>query len=73
MGRQASDKTMLVSERRMNRRLTAELATLRAGLNEYRARTTRAEQELAEWKRRFDELLKLRVDVTRGSAPAEHP
>jgi hypothetical protein len=63
MGRQASDKTLYTTERRTNKRLMAEMAALRAQLEGYRFRATRAEQEAAEWKRRFDELLKLRVDV----------
>jgi hypothetical protein len=61
--RQPSEKTQLATLRRDLRQSDSELRIVRAALTEYRARATKAEQELAEWKRRFDELLKLRVDV----------
>lgn len=57
MAREASDATKL-------RHATRELNEMRGWLrdekqlaNEYRARATKAEQEVAEWKRRFDLLL----------------
>jgi ribosomal protein L10 len=61
--RQPSEKTQLATLRRDLRQSDSELRIVRAALTEYLARATKAEQELAEWKRRFDELLKLRVDV----------
>lgn len=35
------------------------LTTMRADRDAYRIRATKAEQEVAEWKRRFDALLKI--------------
>jgi hypothetical protein len=74
VGRQASDKTLLLGEKRLVKRLREEMREVQDQLFNYRQRATKAEQELADWKRRFDELLRLRVDVTPPSAsPAQEP
>jgi molecular chaperone GrpE (heat shock protein) len=39
-------------------RVRAELNKLRTEVDAYRARATKAEQECAEWKARFDVLLR---------------
>lgn len=57
VGRQASDKTLLASERRLVKRLREEMRQVQMSLTHYRGRATQAEQELAEWKQRFDKLL----------------
>lgn len=64
MAKSPSEKTQLTAARRVLRELERERNTLRIERDTYRARATKAEQELAEWKGRFDELLKLRVDVS---------
>lgn len=61
MGRQPSDKTLLATERRENKRLRQELNALRLVESGYRARATKAEQEVSEWKRRFDDLLRVKT------------
>lgn len=66
MGRQASDKTMLASERRLVRRLRTEMAEVQTALNTYRFRATKAEQELVEWKKRFDLLLARTPQLSAG-------
>lgn len=66
MGREPSEKTQLANARRENKRLDTELRASRSMTEHFRLRATKAEQETAEWKRRFDELLKLRVDVSAG-------
>ena len=40
-------------------RQEADLLSARTYRDTYRARATQAEQEIAEWKRRFDALLKI--------------
>lgn len=57
VGRQASDKTLLLAERRLVKRLREEMREVQDQLFNYRQRATKAEQELAEWKKRFDNLL----------------
>lgn len=63
MSRAPSEKTMLVSARREIARLRAELKSARDMSQLYRTRATQAEQELAEWKARFDKLLEFRKEV----------
>lgn len=58
MGRAASPETQLRSARSEIKELQHLLDQQGRALTEYRARTTRAEQEVAEWKGRFDLLLK---------------
>ena len=41
-----------------------------ASLEQYRSRATKAEQEVAEWKRRFDDLLRLRPGVQTVGIPS---
>ena len=45
-------------------------ANAMASLEQYRSRATRAEQEVAEWKRRFDDLLRLRHGVQTVGVPS---
>jgi multidrug resistance efflux pump len=61
-----SEKTQLAAARREIRRLTDEWKRASASVAEYRARATKAEQELAEWKRRFDLLLSRTPQLSAG-------
>lgn len=67
MGRPASDKTLLASERRTNRRLMKDMHSVVRERDSYRIRATKAEQELAEWKKRFDLLLARTPQVSAGA------
>ncbi len=58
MSRQPSDATLLRQAKSELRDMTRQRDALRAETFELRTRTNRAEQELAEWKQRFDLLLK---------------
>jgi hypothetical protein len=60
MSKAPSEKTLLKRERSLNVSLTKQLNTARIECGSYRVRATKAEQEVAEWKARFDELLKFR-------------
>ena len=60
MSRLPSEKTQLASARREIRFLTQQRETVKAEREHYRVRATKAEQELAEWKARFDKLLEFR-------------
>jgi hypothetical protein len=66
-----SEKTQLIAARRQIKQLEYELSGSRLDCTKYRARATTAEKEVAEWKARFDELLKLRVDVKHPSASGD--
>lgn len=66
--RKPSDKTALATERRTSRRLQQECASFSYQLGLWRDRAVKAEKELAEWKSRFDELLKLSVQRATGEA-----
>lgn len=57
MSRVPSDATMLRNARREIRDLEKHLAGTVKDRETYRIRATKAEQECAEWKRRFDLLL----------------
>lgn len=57
MARPPSPETQLRTTRALIRGLEKELARARQQVTDYRARATKAEQESAEWKRRFDILL----------------
>lgn len=57
MGRVASPETQLRVARADIRRLSAELQQVSKQMGVYRVRATLAEQEVAEWKKRFDALL----------------
>lgn len=59
--RKPSEATQLRAARREVKSLQDTLAALRGSENSYRVRATRAETEVAEWKRRFDDLLKLSI------------
>ena len=59
MSKPPSTETLLRSERAKVRALTNSLEGAKQLAAHYRARATTAEQELAEWKRRFDALLKI--------------
>lgn len=70
MSRQPSDATLLKranSDVRMWKKRWMETQT---ELNNYRARATKAEQEAADWRRRFDILL-TRSESTSSPLPAE--
>lgn len=66
MRRQPSDATALRTARTELKRVQGELAQAIRQRDEYRARATKAEQELAQWRERFDLLL--RRDVRNGQA-----
>jgi len=57
MSKPPSDKTLLRSAIADARRYYDELLKIRGELAQFRARATKAEQECAEWKARFDKLL----------------
>jgi hypothetical protein len=57
-----SDVTLLRTIRAEYKRLHTEFSQLQRVCNSYRSRATKAEQEAAEWKVRFDILLR-REDV----------
>jgi predicted RNase H-like nuclease (RuvC/YqgF family) len=57
MSRIPSDATALKNCRAELRRMNEENGQLKASLSEYRGRASKAEAEVAEWKRRFDILL----------------
>jgi FtsZ-binding cell division protein ZapB len=52
-----SFETRFKTLRRMNNELQRQLNTARIASEAYRARATKAEQECAEWRKRFDALL----------------
>jgi len=52
-----SAETQLKIVRREYKRTIENLQATKKESDEYRARATKAEQEVAEWKRRFDLLL----------------
>lgn len=59
MSKLPSPETQLRTERRENKALREQLHAARSDCAAYRTRATKAEQEGAEWKRRFDALLKI--------------
>lgn len=62
MSKAPSVETQLRTERRENSELRKQLSAARFEVTNYRTRATKAEQEAAEWKRRFDVLIdKLRL------------
>ena len=63
MSRKPSDKTLLAHARREIKELNASLKGAWHNENNYRVRATKAEQEAAEWKARFDRLLDFRRSV----------
>jgi hypothetical protein len=58
MGRVASDTTLLRAAKAELAREKIAYADAAAQRDAYRARATKAEQEVAEWKARFDILLR---------------
>jgi hypothetical protein len=60
MSRAPSEKTQLGNAERMVRDLQDEVRNLVAESGRYRARATQAEQQVVEWKARFDKLLEFR-------------
>ncbi len=58
MGRIASPETQLRQARSENKELRKSLTGSQAEAIRYRHRVTTLEQELAQWKERFDLLLK---------------
>jgi soluble cytochrome b562 len=57
MSKAPSVETQLKSSRRAYREAQKQVGDLQQAVREYRTRATKAEQECADWKRRFDELL----------------
>lgn len=68
MSKPPSEKTKLANERRLVKRLRVELMDVQRSMNAYRSRATKAEQELAEWKARFDKLLERTPVTSSGDA-----
>jgi len=60
--KEPSDKTKLRTMRLERDRARSEWTELKRSHDAYRARATKAEQEAAEWKARFDRLLE-RLEV----------
>ena len=58
MGKIASDATLLRRFKAESNSLKDTLAAMRVERDTFRARATKAEQEVAEWKARFDILLR---------------
>lgn len=67
MSKPPSDKTLLRRANAKIRRLERLLETMKNQSDMYRARATKAETEVAEWRTRFDVLL--RRDQTQVSGP----
>lgn len=59
MAKAPSTDTQLRTTRALLRGVEAELARTRQQATDYRIRATKAEQECAEWKQRFDTLLSI--------------
>lgn len=57
MSRAPSEKTQLRTAERVIKQLRAEVLEVRRERDAYRSRATQAEQQVAEWKARFDALL----------------
>lgn len=68
MSKPPSEKTKLANERRLVKRLRVELMDVQRSMNAYRSRATKAEQELAERKARFDKLLERTPVTSSGDA-----
>lgn len=72
MSRKPSAETELRNVKRELKRAREACADMRAELDGFRARATRAEQEAAEWRRRFDLLLeKSKIDTGRDAVGRE--
>ena len=59
MSKAPSDATLLRQARYELKRVLAALKEEESKSRTFRARATQAEQELVEWKQRFDALLKI--------------
>jgi predicted nucleic acid-binding Zn-ribbon protein len=70
MARLPSEKTQLANARREIANLEKTLTTVRGECTHYRARATKAEQALGEWKVRFDKLLEFRQATAQGKEPS---
>lgn len=70
MGKVRSDATELRRLRKQLKDLDTALRETRIQLQDYRARTTRAEGEVSEWKKRFDLLLKREPVPLQATGPA---
>lgn len=60
MSKQPSDKTMLARLKRECKAIVRRHEEAMEQANHYRVRATKAEQEAAEWRALFDQLLKLK-------------
>lgn len=59
MPKAPSEATQLRTTKALLKGLERELQQARQTCADYRGRATKAEQEVAEWKARFDQLLKV--------------
>jgi uncharacterized NAD(P)/FAD-binding protein YdhS len=67
MSKAPSAETQLRSVRRVLRQCQEDLIRTKQTAEGYRARSTKAEQEVAEWKQRFDAMLKIVPPTTSGT------
>ena len=65
MSREPSDKTKLRTLRRELLRVDSSMREAIQSKEAFRARATKAEQEVSEWKARFDALLAFRGEKPR--------
>lgn len=66
MARVPSEKTQLANARRAIRALESQLRQANDIARSYRMRATQAEQQVVEWKARFDKLLEFRKALGLG-------
>lgn len=71
MSRKPSEKTQLATARREIAQLNNDLLMWQGESRRYRTRSTQAEQELAEWKVRFDKLLEFRQALGKATSEGE--
>jgi predicted nucleic acid-binding Zn-ribbon protein len=64
-----SAETQLRHLRREHTKVTNDLANALTKCSEYRQRASKAESEVAEWKKRFDALLAMKPTVNPSSEP----
>lgn len=68
--RKPSDATLLRQVRRSLSETKGALELCKIQREQYLGRAVKAEQEVAEWKRRFDDLLRLRPGVQAVPVPS---
>lgn len=67
MSKTPSEKTQLATAKRQGNEMKREISDLINRCRQLNARNIFLEEELKEWKRRFDELLRLRNENQRPS------